>query len=689
MHPVFNYLDMKNPRLSSIRQTAEKNEQLALNQLKEYFQAKEYQGFLGPFGEESLAAVKKEGMQLSEKEKKVLLERAQAFSNQQFLFQEPWDMERSQKPEFFPEEIQWTHIPDQDPEWMYMLNRHGFFQLYAQAYLLFEEDTYFFSFLQQLTDWLSKNPLRSENHWTTWRTIDAGIRLRNWMKSLEIFLQHPSFPAELFAELIISIATHLTYIQEALQENRLQTNWIILEMNGSYLAAAFFSELKVSTTILEKIERLLPAAAENQVTKEGLHWEQSYQYHNEVLLKLSEMELIAKRNQRPFPQKVTKVIKKMAQATSNFCKPDGTQAAYGDSDVEELRDLLLYLEQYFPERLINVSKEPNRFGLFSSGPSYLKRPEKGKCLQSFAFKESGVYLLKEPKEAVHVQFKCGFLGHGHGHDDLLHVDLYAHEDILVDSGRYSYAENHQRLAFKQAMAHNTLIVDHCSFQAHSNPWSAKKVAQPVNAHHFFSKTFDFVEGGHLGYFQLSDPVFVNRKLCYLKPDILVVSDEVKTSGYHEYQQLFHLAQPNRVTIGKNSSICYNGDQRRVRFQTFCSENAQQGNWEVSSVTLSRDYNQKQLSECAGFMAAGEGNLVITTIIHWGEETEIKELPVYHEYGWLRNKETIQAFVFPSSGKKLLLAHFEDQDSRRAYLVEGKSYYGRVLAVDGGKVIKAY
>ena len=64
-------------------------------------------------------------------------------------------------------------------------------------------------------------------------------------------------------------------------------------------------------------------------------------------------------------------------------------------------------------------------------------------------------------------FKCGSLGGGHGHFDKLHVDLsIAGEDVLIDSGRYTYVDGSLRRQLKSSCAHNVPVVDWQEYTVH-------------------------------------------------------------------------------------------------------------------------------------------------------------------------------------------------------------------------------
>ncbi len=95
---------------------------------------------------------------------------------------------------------------------------------------------------------------------------------------------------------------------------------------------------------------------------------------------------------------------------------------------------------------------------------------------------------------------CGTMGAGHGHSDQLHVDLYANgEDILTDSGRYTYVDGPDRREFKDPSAHNTITVDVKPFTVYKDSWECSKLCQPVKQEMAVKEGMALAQGGHLGY----------------------------------------------------------------------------------------------------------------------------------------------------------------------------------------------
>lgn len=100
-------------------------------------------------------------------------------------------MEQTVKAVTFEGKIDWRHMPEGDPEFIYQFNRHRYWICLGQAYALTGDGKYAGCFVNQLYSWLEDNPINQETKNTTWRTIEAGIRGENWVKAMEYFEDCP------------------------------------------------------------------------------------------------------------------------------------------------------------------------------------------------------------------------------------------------------------------------------------------------------------------------------------------------------------------------------------------------------------------------------------------------------------------------------------------------------------------
>ena len=93
----------------------------------------------------------------------------------------------------FDGDIDWCHIPDQDVEWAYMLNRHRYWVALGQAYAMTGDEKY--------AECLASAWRLDRSESGTWRTYDGYVDMAsdrgrstrvNWIKALRYVIGSPS-----------------------------------------------------------------------------------------------------------------------------------------------------------------------------------------------------------------------------------------------------------------------------------------------------------------------------------------------------------------------------------------------------------------------------------------------------------------------------------------------------------------
>lgn len=600
-----------------------------------------------------------------------------------FLFQSKWEMERTYKPVTFENgEILWDRVPFGDPEWVYAMNRHRYFVTLAQAYALTGDETYTEGFIYLLNHWIQKNPCTSNYYQTTWRTIEAGLRCENWIKAHEIFKTSPHWNEELEARFKKSLEEHASYIIAHHDDFRRLSNWGMIENHGLFLAGVYLENEHYIQVAKERLTKALGI----QVLEDGLHWEQSQVYHNEVLRALLDVAICAKNNGILLDSSYHECVKKMVDAHCYMTKPSGGQLANGDSDEMDARDILVRAAYLYEEGRFKALayKQVDFESIWDIGM-------KGKAVYdqvvgafpgqvSCALEASGNYCMRDSwdEESAYVHFKCGNLGGGHGHVDLLHVDVaYLGEDILKDQGRYTYTNTKERFALKEAKAHNITLVDQKLFTEIIDTWAYGKVAPHVQRQFKSHELYDYVEGGHLGYMDLESPVFTNRKVLLIKPNIVILIDEFITKGEHTYNQYFHFGE-GQLEIG--DTVVFTG--KRVRATLY---NLAPLKKEKVLMPSSKTYNHIENLETLITTKSGVGNTSLITVMVLEDQTslathQLTRVPVYMAGKVVEAHESVEAFKLSVGEEAYTVVVKHDEAHRGLMVVEGQDLYGRVLLI---------
>ena len=506
-----------------------------------------------------------------------------------FLFRDHWEMERTNVPvQFGPEEkdIDWALIPAGDPEWIYAMNRHTSFVNLAKAWLLTGDGRYAQGYARLIEDWIDRVPLTGESRNDTWRSLEAGLRCENWLRALELLAGSGVPGAALRQKIETCLRQHGDYLAEASNDFHRLSNWGVLQDHGLFLLGVYFDRADWRQLALDRLDENLHHA----VFGDGSQWEQSPMYHCEALHNALDVVLVGRKAGVPLPAPFTDAVHRMCRALAAWVKPDGRLPMQSDSDDMDARDLLaagaLLFEDGALRALAGDALLPEN--LWDFGPEaaarYAALPAGPAARGSAALPDSGNYMLRGAQGAW-AHMHCGCLGSGHGHADLLHLDAgVAGEDVLIDSGRYTYVDSAIRRRLKLPAAHNTTRVDGEDFSACVDSWGYSRLAVPLKGEHRFTPQADYISGLHLGY--LDRGAVVGRKVVFLKEQgLAVIFDQLYAAGEHLFEQRFHFAPGTLAPAGDGA--CWQG--RRAAARLLCLGDGLEQAW--SREPFSREYNR--------------------------------------------------------------------------------------------------
>lgn len=482
------------------------------------------------------------------KDCQTIISQAEAVCENSFLFIGKWNMERTIKAHTFQDKIIWDFTPNGDLEWTFVLNRHDFLIELGQGYYLTKNKKYLKAFERLMNDWIDNNPLNEITVHSAWRSIEAGIRCLNWAKALSYVIF--DINDETLRKMMEALKLHADYIIQNQRDLSLVTNWSIIEFSGLYVCANQFAFTEACAHWRDLSLQKVLAAVSVQLYSDGMHREQSSTYHQEVLQCLKQMVLSDRLCGISSDQKLKDMMFEMANATIKVLKPDGHQPLKGDSDDIGVDDLLVELAMLLKKPELAFRSIPKTFDMMLTYPegdmddlTQQLRPEPDYA--SVALSKSHYYVMRDgwSKDSNYLMFFAGNMGGGHGHIDLLHVDLYKHgKNILCDPGRFTYREQApERFYFKAGSAHNTLEVDDIPMTEYVNTWGYDFVAAPMHQHFETNDIYDYVEASHDGYMRLASPVLHTRKILYVKGWGHIIMDALKGDGPHKITRFFNFA----------------------------------------------------------------------------------------------------------------------------------------------------
>lgn len=377
-----------------------------------------------------------------------------------------------------------------------------------------------------------------------------------WLRSLPLVSDSEAVDKAFLEKVYHSLERHSRRLAENFLPHKYISNWGVLESSGLLLLSLVLPDSAAS--MQTALQRLQDAAAV-QVLPDGMQWEQSPMYHNEVYHCFLTALYYGERSGLQMPPVLWETVRKMAYVDLKWKKPDHTQFAQGDSDASDLREQITAGAALLQDGVLKSGgygildfENAWMFGyqgimeyeaVQAAVPDFLSAelPFGGNYYFRSSWEEKGNLL----------HFHCGETGGGHGHADKLHVDLVIRgEDVLADSGRYTYVDGPDRFRFKEAGGHNVILADGRGFAECETSWINKNLCTCIKQQFHDGRLGAFAEGSHLGYFE--DGILMNRKIIWIKPDIYVISDDILAKGPHTYESLWH--------FGGNGKACQDGEK---------------------------------------------------------------------------------------------------------------------------------
>ncbi|MBJ7882982.1 alginate lyase family protein [Gelidibacter salicanalis] len=592
---LFDKLDYQQSELKTIESlTASNSKNAALKELLKIYRAKE--NLYLQVDKDDVAFIKS----TYPKDVATTIEVADQVLDKYFLFRYDWDMEKTNIPHQFKGEIDWKAIPNGDEEWCYMLNRHRYWVDLGKAYMLTGKEKYAKGFVDQATHWIDNNPIKEELKRLSWRRIEAGIRIENWIKAFEFIKHSKHVTPEFLAKYLNSLHEHATYINSDFNNFSKTSNWGVLEFQGVFNASQFLTEFKDAQKWQDDALANLTTCIDLQILPDGTQWEQSPMYHNEVFHCYMNVNLLAQQKGIELPETIVQKTKDMAYANVEWQKPNFHQPLLGDSDDTDLRGILTLAAHLFSDPTLKSRAFPEldyeTFFLLGSQNAANYKNLKSKTPEFLSvFQESSgdVYMRTSwEQDATYSSFHMKRLGGGHGHDNLLHFSIFANNrDYLVDSGRYSYVDNDWRELFKGNKSHNTLGVDDLPNSMYKDSWMNTFEARSEGIYTNLTTDFDYAEAENTAYQRLEDPVAIKRRLLFLKPNVWLVFDSFSTHGEHKFSQYFNF--PNEQIEVADDGITTTYPENNLRIQPI-----KELDIKLSDAWYSPEYNLKKESKSA-------------------------------------------------------------------------------------------
>jgi hypothetical protein len=453
--------------------------------------------------------------------------------------------------------IEWTKNPTTTPEWLWRLNRHGWWPVLGLAYNLTGSERYAEAFEKQLLHWIRtcRPPLGIDEKSACWRLMETAMRMRvSWIPSFALFLKSKRFSPEARLAMLRSIYDHGKFL--SLFKTGL--NHLLREINGLACVSVYFPEFKEAGEWLDVALSRLEKEIQVQVHPDGSHVEVSTGYQWLVVEELETLfDLLREHCSSPLVGSLGDVLKRMYEVLAYVIRPDWT--------FPEINDGFL---RWKHDRLVQAAKKFERSDFLFVGSAGAEGLAPARC--STAFEDAGWYVMRSgwSEEARYLFFDAGPHGGHHGHEDKLSVEVYGFgQSFIVDSGSYTYEkEDPYRAYFVGSQGHNAVLVNGLSQIRRWMDEPAYDEKRPGNFATWISNDIcDYVSSRYSGgyaQFGFDKPekgliikdVKHTRHVVFVKPDYWILVDEIEASHPYSYEMLFHTPPGIRMKEAGNKQI---------------------------------------------------------------------------------------------------------------------------------------
>lgn len=369
-----------------------------------------------------------------------------------------------------------------------------------------------------ILDWIAANPQGTAG---AWEPYPLSLRAVNWIK----FLLPGSVPRA--PEIQESLLLQLRWLAGNC-EHHIGANHLLKNAKALFIGGLVFDGDEAASWRTKGL-RLLLKQIDEQVLRDGGHYERSFMYHAivaEDVLDAANFALLNPGLVDPHSAaKLRSTGERMTECLLACLHPDGEIPFFNDAALG-IAPRPSALAEYC-ERLVG-----HPVGSESSGVELINR------------RASGYFGYRAPGETLIVD--CGEVGPahqpGHAHCDTLSFELaFGGRRVVVNSGTYDYEPTGLRHHLRSTAAHNTVRIDQAE---QSEVWSTFRVARrarPISAAIALRDGAVHFEGAHDGYRRLRGQPTHRRIIDAVPGKSWRVTDWIEGRGQHQIESFvrFH------------------------------------------------------------------------------------------------------------------------------------------------------
>ena len=323
----------------------------------------------------------------------------------------------------------------------------------------------------------------------------------------------------------------------------------LLENGFSLLFGAYYFQ---DEKFYAKAKKILTDELDEQILKDGAHFELSPMYHQIMLFRVLDCINLVQNNNWKDQELLDMLINK-----SEIMLGWLNTITYENGDIPLLNDST--------NNIAPTTKELNEYAAILEVK--IKKLELNDC---------GYRKIKN--ECYEIIMDVGNIGPdyipGHAHSDTFNFELYIEgKPFIVDTGLSTYETNARRTLERSTLSHNTVEIDGIN---QSKVWGGFRVAERAKIIHL-KEDKNHIEATHDGYKRIG--ALHTRKFTMHERSI-VIEDNIDSSGKHESVAYLHFypgilpkakAKANKIIILQTEIIMHNADSLSIEEYRYATE----------------------------------------------------------------------------------------------------------------------
>lgn len=439
---------------------------------------------------------------------------------------------------------------------------------------------HYFDYVQDLLVWSSAGLSRAAyeafrtlaNSWINenqkltgdgWHPFTISVRIVNWLHAVSAF-EAQLQTDEPFRKRLLGSLYGQAQVLAADLELDVRGNHLLKNLRGLLWAGVAFEGAEPQSWFQRAME-LLPQELDEQVLRDGGHFERTPAYHLIVLKDCLEIGIWLRRNRENSPAWLDDAVRRMLDYLMAILPPGGQLPLLKDTawDAAPAPSKLLAAGSiYLDDPVYKLTNEPGLYCFLLFGTAGLEKfrawPNNRQARGSLALAESNHFVMRDEGSGEYLILDAGkpcpdYLP-AHAQADLLTYELSIDgQRIVVDSGVYEYAEGPWRDYFRSTRAHNTVEV---AGENQSEVWGSFRVARRARPGGvFWQEAGDCVmlRGEHDGYSRLPVPLTHRRTVVWRRNHFWLIADELLGKGETTSASYLHF-HPNLLLEKVEDSV---------------------------------------------------------------------------------------------------------------------------------------